>query len=50
MSVVFRSGWLVFNSITIEGLLSPPSGQEKEISISLETKQGKREKATEHTE
>ena len=52
MSVLFRSGWfgIVFNSITIEGLLSPPSGQEKEILISLETKHGRTEKATEHAE
>lgn len=51
MSVVFRSGWfgLLFNSNTVEGLLSPPSGQEK-IFISTEIENGRKERETEHVE
>ena len=45
LNVVFRSGWfgLLFNSNTVEGLLSPPSGQEK-IFISMEIENGRRER------
>lgn len=36
-SIYLGQDGFVFNSITIEGLLSPPSGQEKKILISMET-------------
>lgn len=37
----------VCGSITVKGLLSPPSGQEK-IFISMEIENGRKEKAAEH--